>query len=203
MDNFDDIQRAWLNQPARKEDPGPIVTQVLREARNFRTRARRCDLAIIAACVLLLPLGLLSVLIAWFYFGEPLVAAGYAIWGVTLLGGLAAYRIFYHSLREMPSCSTNSREYIEQSIAYLDRRERFIMRSAAPMSAMLALAGIVFAIAVYRGQDGLFQAVTSFIGQPSVWATLAAQRRYEEKRSRLREMLADLASIELQSGELS
>jgi hypothetical protein len=196
MDNLqppDDLQQLWLNRQVENEDIAMIVTQVLRDARNFRARARRYDVACVAAYALLLPLGLLSIVIALYYFGEPLVAAGYTIWAVTLLSGLTAYRFFYRSLRDEPSPSAHSRDYIEHSIEYLNRRERFMMKSATPVSALLALAGIVFAIAAYQGQDALFQVIVSFIGQPLVvWATLDTRRRYERKRSRLREILADL-----------
>lgn len=196
MDNLQpphDLQHLWLNREVENEDVATIVAQVLRDARNFRARARRFDIACVVAYVLLLPLCLLSIVLALNYFAEPLVAAGYTVWAVTLLSGLTAYGIFYRSLRDEPSPDAHSRDYIEQSIDYVNRRERFTMKSAIPMSALLALAGIVFAIAAYEGQDALFHVMVSFIGQPLVvWATLDTQRRYERKRSQMRQILTDL-----------
>ena|SRR5215472_15651388 len=196
MDNLqppNDLRQLWLNRRVENEDVATIVAQVLRDARKFRARARRFDIACVVAYVLLLPLCLLSIVIALDYF--PLVAAGYTIWAVTLLSGLTAYRIFYRSLRDEPSPDAHSRDYIEHSIDYVNRRERFTVKSATPISALLALAGIVFAVAVYQGQDALFHVIVSFIGQPLVvWATLDTQRRYERKRSQLRQIQTDLTS---------
>ena len=188
----EELKGLWLKQGGQTGDAEMIVAQVLRDAQSFRVRARRTDLLIIAAYVLLFPLSLLSVLIALDYFRAPLVAAGYAIWAAVLLYGLTAYRIFYRSLGGEPSPNDRARDYLERSIEYLNRRERFLMKSAAPVSALLAVAGIVFAVALSQGQDALFQVVVTFIGQPSVWATLALQRRYEKRRSELRRIVADL-----------
>jgi len=190
-----DLRQLWLNRRVQNEDTATIVAQVLRDARNFRARARRFDVACVVAYVLLLPLCLLSIVIAFDYYGELLVAAGYTVWAVTLLSGLTAYRIFYRSLRDEPSPDEHSRDYIEHSIDYVNRRERFTMKSATPISALLALAGIVFAIAAHQGQDALFHVIVSFVGQPLVaWAILDTQRRYERKRSQLRQILTDLTS---------
>jgi hypothetical protein len=123
----------------------------------------------------------------------PLIAAGYTIWAAVLLSGLVAHRFFYRSVRGEPSPNGSSRDYIEHSIEYLNRRERFLIKSATPVSVLMAAAGIVFAFAAYRGQDALFQVVLSFLGQPlGLRATLDVQRRYDKKRSRLREILTDL-----------
>src|SRR5579872_4482076 len=105
MDNLqppDDLQQLWLNRQVENEDITMIVTQVLRDSQSFRARARRYDIACVIAYVLLLPLSLLSIVIALYYFGEPLVAAGYTTWTATLLSGLTAYRLFYRSLRDEP-----------------------------------------------------------------------------------------------------
>jgi hypothetical protein len=196
MDNLQppsDLQQLWLNRRVGNEDVATIVAQVLRDAQNFRARARCFDIACVVAYVLLIPLCLLSIVIAMDYFAEPLVAAGYTVWTVTLLSGLTAYRGFYRSLRDEPSPDAHSRDYIEHSIDYVDRRERLTMKSAVPMSLLLALAGLVFAVAVYRHQDALFHLIVSIVGQPLlIWATLHTQRKYEKKRSQLRQILTDL-----------
>ncbi len=198
MDNLqppNDLQQLWLNSRIQNEDVATIVAQVLRDARNFRARARRFDIACVVAYVLLLPLCLLSIVMAFDYYGELLVAVGYTVWAVTLLAGLTAYRMFYRSLREDPSPDEHSRDYLGHSIDYVNRRERFTMKSATPMSALLALAGIVFAIAAHQGQDALFHVIVSFAGQPLlVWAILDTQQRYERRRSQLRQILTDLTS---------
>jgi TRAP-type uncharacterized transport system fused permease subunit len=187
----DHLQQLWLSRQPHEEDVEMIVTRVLRDARKFQGRARRYDIAVVAAYLLLLPLCLLVVL---YDLSElPLIAAGYTIWAVVLLSGLVAYRFFYRSVLGEPSPNGSSRDYIEHSIEYLNRRERFLMKSATPVSVLMAAAGIVFAFAAYRGQDALFQVVLSFLAQPlGLWATLDVQRRYDKKRSRLREILTDL-----------
>jgi len=179
-----------------REGAETSVTQLLRDARNFRTRTRRYDIALMAAYALLLLLTLLTIMIALYYFREPLVAAGYMIWALMLPSGLIAYWFFYRSLTNEPSPDANSRNYIEASMDYLNRRERFMVSSATPVSALLALAGIVFAIAIYQGEDALFHMVVSFIGQGCVvWKLVHMRRKYEKKRSRLSQVLADLSGI--------
>ena len=169
------------------------MTQVLREARKFRMRRRRLDIAILVVYALLVPLAFFCVLSELNYFGEPTVALGYSVWSITLVCGLVAYGLFYRSFRDQRSPEADSRVYITEFIDYLDRRQRFLTKSAIPVSALLALAGAVFAVALYRGQDAVFHVIVSFVGQPLlIWDVLRMQRSYEQRRSRLRGMLADM-----------
>jgi hypothetical protein len=189
----DDLQHLWKAQKDIEEEIEPIMTQVLREARNFRMRTRRMDIALLVAYALLLPLTFLSVLIARDHFGEPIVALGYGVWSVTLGCGLVAYGLFYRSFRDQPSRDVDSRGYISEFIDYLNRRQRSLTKSAISVSVLLALAGAVFAVALYRGQDALFQVIVSFVGQALLmWDVLRMERNYERRRSRLSGILADM-----------
>jgi hypothetical protein len=189
----DDLQHLWNARKNTKEEVEPIMTQVLREARHFRMRRRGLDIALMVAYALLLPLTFLSVLIARDHFGEPMVALGYGVWSVTLVWGLVAYGLFYRSFRDQPSHDADGRRYISEYIDYLNRRQRFLTKSAISASILLALAGAVFALALYRGQDALFHVIISFVGQPLlIWDVLRMERNYERRRSRVNEILADM-----------
>ena len=189
----DDLQHLWKPRQDIKEEVEPIMTQVLREARNFRMRRRSLDIALLVAYALLLPLAFLSVLIARDHFDEPIVALGYGVWSVTLVWGLVAYGLFYRSFRDQPSHDADSRDYISGFVDYLNRRQRFLTKSAIFVSVLLALAGAVFAVALYRGQDALFHVIVSFLGQPLlIWDVLTMERSYERRRSHLSGILADL-----------
>ena len=197
MDNLqppEELQHLWLERGPEKEDAGAVVTHVLRDARKHQRRARTADLAVIVAYVIFLPVMLLMTLA--FLGTSPLVAAGCIVWVMLLLAGLVAYRIYYRSMREEPAPGTTSREYVEYSIEHLNRRERFLVKSATPLSALESLAGILFAFAAVQGQEvdlALVYVVLCFLAQPAnLWWTLHAQRKYSTKRSRLRQILADL-----------
>ena len=125
-----DLQHLWKSRKITKEEVEPMMTNVLREARNFRMRRRSLDIALLVLYALLLPLTFLVVLIARDYFGEPMVALGYAVWSVILVCGLLGYGLFYRSFRDQPSHDADSRGYIGQSIEYLNRRQRFLTKSA-------------------------------------------------------------------------
>lgn len=196
MDNLhppDDLQHLWKARKNTEEEVEPTMTQVLREARNFRMRTRSLDIALLVGFTLLLPLTFLSVLIARDHFGEPMVALGYGVWSVTLVWGLVASGLFYRSFRNQPSHDADSRGYISEFIDYLNRRQRFLTKSAISASVLLALAGAVFAVALYRGQDALFHVIISFVGQPLlIWDVLRMERNYELRSARLSEILADM-----------
>ncbi|HTX38785.1 MAG TPA: hypothetical protein VME43_27350 [Bryobacteraceae bacterium] len=199
MDNLqppEELQHLWLDRRPENQSPERIVRQVLVEARRHQRRARAADLVVIAAHALFLPLMLLF---AWAFLDQaPLVAAGHLVWAVTMVAGLVAYRIFYRSLGEEPPPNATSREYIEHSIEFLNRRERLLVKSAAPISALEAVAGILFAWAAVKGQESelsLLYVVLCFLAQPvSWWWTLRMQRSYSRKRTRLRQILADLGN---------
>jgi hypothetical protein len=191
----DDLQHLWKARKNTKEEVEGIMAQVLREARNFQMRRRSLDIALLVAYALLLPLAFLSVLIARGHFGEPMVALGYGVWSVTLVWGLVAYGLFYRLFRDQPSHNVDSRGYISEFIDYLNRRQRFLTKSAISVSILLAVAGAVFAVALYRGQDALFHVVISFVGQPLiVWDVLRMERNYERRRSQLSRILVDMNS---------
>jgi hypothetical protein len=201
MDNLhppEELQHLWLDGRLEgrpeKEDTGAVVKRVLRDARNHQRQARMADLACVVAYVLMLPVMLLLV----FALRSPYLAASHLVWVVLLLGGLVAYRKYYRSMREEPAPGTTSREYVEYSIDYLNRRERFLVKSATPISVLESIAGILCALAAegVQGKEldlALAYVVVIFVGQPlGWWLTLHAQGKYSEKRARLRQILADL-----------
>jgi len=189
----DDLQKIWLAPQPEKEDIEMVVTRALLDAQTFRTRAKLLDIGLIAVYVVIIPLCLLIVLIAM--NDSPLIAWGYAAWSAILLGCLVSYFFFYRRLYREPSPSANLGDYLRHSIEYLDRREQYLWKCGTPISVVMAIAGVIFAFALAKGEDGLLQVVASLLVQPlSWWATLDMSRRYEKKRKRLRQTLADLES---------
>jgi len=197
MDNLqppEGLLHLWLDQPPEKETAEQIVTRLLREARRHERRAHAADIAVIVLCALLLPMVLL---IALALLDEaPLAAAGWMVWDLLMVVALIMYRRYFRSLGEEPPPNATSRQYAGHSIEYLNRRERFLVKSATPISAFLAVAGILFVYAEARGQQQdvwLVAAVLCCAAQPvSWWWILRMQRKYSARRMHLRELLADL-----------
>ena len=196
MDNLtppEELQHLWLDAPEKTEDPTAIVTHVLREARKHQRRARAADIFCMALCVVLLPLMLALALIFW---DKPLMVVGHLIYIATLVISLAMYRRFHRSLGTEPPPNATSREYAEYSIEYLNRRERLWVKSALPCSALVSATGIVFAMAAANGQQpdiSTAWVVLCFVSQPLNWWLVSwAHRKNSKRRTRLREILADL-----------
>jgi hypothetical protein len=189
----EELQHLWLNSSAKAENPEPIVTQILRHARRLQRRARAADVFFMVLGVVEIPILLAFVLINR---DEPLVAAGNGVWAVTSGVAVAMYRAFYRSLGEEPPPNATSRQYTQYSIEYLNRRENFWVKSALPCSALESLAGVVFAFAMANGQQPEFSLVwvlLCFLLQPiNWWWILRVHRKSNERRTRLREVLADL-----------
>lgn len=197
MDNLqppEELQHLWLDSSQKTANAETIVTWVLRDARKRQRRMRATDVGLVALGAVQFPILLL---IAWDSWDEaPLAAAGYLVWVVTVATILLMYRFYFRSLGQEPPPNATSREYTEHSIEYLNRRERFLVRTATPCSTLESLAGILFAFAAANDQQrdlSLLWVVVCFLLQPlNWWWILYIQRRYSRERSRLRTILADL-----------
>jgi hypothetical protein len=191
----DDLQQIWLAPQPEKEDIEMVVTKALLDSQSFRTRAKLIDIGLIAGYIILVPLCFLAVVIERVVYHSALVGWGYVAWSAMLLGGLIMFARAYRGLHREPSPTSSLGDYLHHSVEFLDRRERLLWKSAMPFSLAMAGTGVVFAFAVAKGEEGLFQLIVSLLYQPfSWWATLDMSRRYEKKRKVLRQILADLQS---------